>query len=87
VTPLGRFAEVGALVTAFAIAGSWLVVQLGVIAAPPDTTALDIAAGTAIGILLGQRQTTNSAGKVAVAAHHRLDAIHAPAADNTAPPA
>ena len=86
-TPLGRFSEIAALVTAFAIAGAWLLVQLGLVIVPGPTTALDIAAGTAIGILLGQRQATNGAGKIANAAHNRLDQIHAPpAAETTSEP-
>lgn len=76
-SPLGRFTELAALVTALAVAGAWLLVQLGLIGSAVNTTALDIAAGTAIGILLGQRQATNSAGQAAASAHDRLDHIEA----------
>lgn len=86
-SPLGRFSEVAALITAIALVASWLFVQLGIVAGSGDNTALTAAASLAIGVVLGQRSTTNGAAKVAGAAHKRLDAIGAPAADTlTEPP-
>lgn len=85
-SPLGKYSELAALITAIGIAAIWLAVQVGLLVPPADTTALDIAAGTAIGILLGQRSTTNGAAKIAAAAHLRLDAIHAPPAETIEQP-
>jgi hypothetical protein len=49
-----------------------------------DTAWLDTSAGLAIGVILGQRATTNGAAKIAAAAHRRLDAAGAPPADSGA---
>lgn len=79
-SPLGKYSEVAAALGACAILLVWLASLVGVLTRN-DT--LDAAAFTVIGVLLGQRQTTNGAAKVAAAAHKRLDAIHAPPAENT----
>lgn len=81
VSPLGRFSEPAALVTALGLVGAWLLVKLGLIVPMGDTGSLDAAATLAVGIILGQRSTTNGAGKIAAAAHARLDALGAPPAD------
>ena len=81
-SPLGRFSEIAALITAVALVASWLLVQLGFVVGPGDNTALTAAASLAIGVVLGQRSTTNGAAKVAAAAHKRLDAINAPPAES-----
>lgn len=83
-SPLGRFAELAALVVAISLIASWLAVELGFVTPPGDKTALVASATLAIGIVLGQRATTNGAAKIAAAAHRRLDAIHAPPADDGA---
>lgn len=77
-SPLGRYAEPAALITAMAVTFAWLLVQLGVIAPGTNPAELSAVAALAVGILLGQRATTNGAGKIAGAAHRRLDAIGAP---------
>lgn len=84
-SPLGRYSEAAALITALAVVAAWLGVQAGLImpAATPD--ALNAAATFALGVILGQRSTTNGAAKIARAANARLDAIGAPPADNGAP--
>lgn len=84
-SPLGRFAEVAALVTAIALVAGWLAVQLGLVVPPGDNAALTAAASLAIGVVLGQRATTNGAAKIAQAAHKRLDQINAPPADDGQP--
>lgn len=83
-SPLGRYSDAAAALTALGLVGAAVVAHLGLIAVP-DTVWLDTSAGLAVGVVLGQRQTTNGAGRIAQAAHRRLDQIHAPAADE--PPA
>lgn len=85
-SPLGRYSEPAALGVSLALVVVWLLVQVGVFA-PANGGALDSAAALAIGIVLGQRATTNGAAKIAAAAHKRLDAIGAPPAEDGAPPA
>ncbi len=77
-SPLGRYSETAALVTALAIVAAWLLVQIGVLPVPGDPAALNAAATFAIGLILGQRSTTNGAGRLALAAHKRLDLLQAP---------
>lgn len=79
-SPLGRFSDVAAAVTALALVAAAILAHMGVVAVA-DTAWLDTSAGLAIGVILGQRATTNGAGRIAQAAHTRLDAIHAPPAD------
>lgn len=81
-SPLGKFSEPAAVLVALALIAAWLAAQLGLVAVAGDTTALTAAATLAIGIVLGQRATTNGAAKIAAAAHKRLDAINAPPADD-----
>lgn len=76
-SPLGKYSEVAALVTALGIVAVWLLSQIGVVPNVGDGTALAQAAALAIGLLLGQRSTTNGAAKIAAAAHQRIDAIEA----------
>lgn len=85
-SPLGRFSEIAALVVAIALIAAWLGVQIGIVAGNNDNTALTAAASLAIGVVLGQRSTTNGAAKVAAAAHRRLDAINAPPSDTLTEP-
>lgn len=82
-SPLGKYSELSAVVTALALVIVWLAIQAGLIPRPDDVGALDAAAALAIGIILGQRSTTNGAAKVAAAAHSRLDRIGAPPAETT----
>lgn len=78
-SPLGKFAEVAAFVVAIGVIVAWLASVAGLF--PKDDTLTALAAG-AVGLLLGQRATTNGAAHVAVAAHKRLDKIHAPPAED-----
>jgi hypothetical protein len=81
VSPLGRYSDAVAAVTAVMLVLAALIAHLGFLPAS-DTSWLDASAGVAVGVVLGQRQTTNGAGKIAAAAHLRLDKIAAPAADD-----
>ena len=76
-SPLGRYSEAAALITALVLVFAWLLVQLGIVHTTDYPGALNSAAALAIGIILGQRSTTNGAAKVAMAAHRRLDALGA----------
>jgi len=95
-SPLGRYSEGAAAVTAIALVTAAVIVHslvaLSIVNGNADTTWLDASAGVAVGVVLGQRQTTNGAAKIAAAAHRRLDAMGAPPADDitdnvTPPPA
>lgn len=79
-SPLGRFSDLVAALTAAALVASAILAHMGVVVVA-DTAWLDTSAGLAIGVILGQRATTNGAGKIAQAAHTRLDAVHAPSAE------
>lgn len=85
-SPLGRYSEAAALVTALSVMAAWLAVQVGLLTVPHNPAALNAAATFALGLLLGQRSTTNGAGKLALAAHARLDALSAPPANDGAGP-
>lgn len=76
-SPLGRYSDIAAAITALALVAIAILAHANVVHAI-DTAWLDTAAGIAIGVILGQRQTTNGAALVAQAAHARLDAIGAP---------
>lgn len=76
ISPLGKYSEAAAAITAVAIVMAALAAHLGIL--PNTNTAwLDTTAGVAVGVILGQRQSTNGAGKIAAAAHARLDALGA----------
>lgn len=79
-SPLGKYSELGAVLTALGLVVVWLTVQVGLVTAPSDPGALNSAAALAIGIILGQRSTTNGAAKIALAAHKRMDAAGIPPA-------
>jgi len=86
-SPLGKYGELVAAIVAILLVVAWLGAEFAAaigFASPPDA-AVASAAALAIGVILGQRATTNGAAKIAAAAHKRLDAIGAPPAD--APPA
>lgn len=74
VSPLGKYSEAAAAITAIGIVGAAIAAHTGVVAVA-DTAWLDTAAGIAIGVVLGQRQSTNGAGKIAQAANSRIDSI------------
>ncbi len=80
-SPLGRYGELVASVLSAAVVIAALAAHL-VPSLVTDTAWLDSAALLVIGVVLGQRQTTNGAAKIATAANRRLDAIGAPAADS-----
>lgn len=96
-SPLGRYSELGATIVSVGVIAAWVSVHIlpafvvmlgGATPAPLDTTQLDLGGVMALGIVLGQRATTNGAAKIAAAAHARLDAIHAPSSnDGAGPPA
>lgn len=82
-SPLGRYSDAVAAIVAVLIVVSAILAHLQLVAVA-DTAWLDTSAGLAIGVILGQRATTNGAAKVAAAAHKRLDEIHAPPAETGA---
>jgi hypothetical protein len=90
-SPLGRYGEIAAAIISVGIIGAAILVHLipptllG-LTTPPETSWLDNAALIALGVVLGQRSTTNGAAKIAAAAHARLDAINAPPADTSGGP-
>lgn len=86
-SPLGRYGDIAAAIVAMAVILAAVAAHL--FARPlevTDTAFLDNAALLVLGVVLGQRSTTNGAAKIAVAAHQRLDAIHAPAANDGVDP-
>lgn len=85
-SPLGKYGEVAATIISTAVVIVWLLMHAAIVPAG-DTTAIDTAATLVLGVVLGQRATTNGAGKIAEAAHRRLDAIGAPAANDGVPDA
>lgn len=86
-SPLGRYGELAAAITAVLLVAAAVSVHvllaLGLVSIDPEaiktgvssTTWLDAAAGTAVGIVLGQRATTNGAAKIAASAHERIDRL------------
>lgn len=74
ISPLGKYSELAAAVTAISIVFAAILAHLSVIHVV-DTAWLDTAAGIAIGVVLGQRQSTNGAGKIANNAQGRIDSI------------
>lgn len=76
-SPLGKYSDITATIVSILVIAAWLLAHTGVLM-PTSTDALDTAATLIIGVVIGQRATTNGAGKIAQAAHTRLDAIHAP---------
>ena len=83
-SPLGRYSDITAAIVAGLLVLAAVVAHLGLVVVT-DTAWLDTSAGLVVGVILGQRATTNGAGKVALAAHARLDAIGAPANASTEP--
>lgn len=86
ISPLGRYSEVSAAIAAVVLVVSAVLAHLGLVHVT-DFAWLDASAGIAIGVVLGQRATTNGAGKLALAAHARLDALNAPPANDGVGPA
>lgn len=88
-SPLGKYSDVAATIVVVFVVLAWLAIHGAIAAAalightigtPPDTTQLDLAATLVLGVVLGQRATTNGATQVAQSANPRLDAIGAPSA-------
>lgn len=73
-SPLGRYSEIAAAVTAILIVVATIAAHLGLVAVA-NTAWLDTTAGIAIGVVLGQRATTNGAGKIAAVANARIDEL------------
>jgi hypothetical protein len=85
ISPLGRYSDLTAAIVAVTLVLAAIAAHLGLVQVT-DYAWLDTAAGLAVGVVLGQRASTNGAGKLALAAHARLDALHAPPAnDGTGP--
>jgi hypothetical protein len=82
-SPLGKYGDVVAAFASGAVIVAWLVAHM-LPGLGADASALDTSAIFVLGVILGQRTTTNGAAKVAQAAHQRLDAIHAPPTGNGA---
>lgn len=88
-SPLGKYGDIVAAIASAAVITAWLLAHL-LPTIVTDTSTLDSAATFVLGVILGQRATTNGAAKIAAAAHMRLDAMGAPAAaapGATPPPA
>lgn len=81
-SPLGRYGDIVAAIAAGAVIAAWLVAHL-LPTLIPDTVVLDNAATFVLGVILGQRATTNGAAKIAQAAHRRLDSIGAPSTNGS----
>lgn len=88
-SPLGKYSDVAAAVVGIGVVLVWLAIHGGIILAQlaghtassaVDTSQVDLAATLVLGVILGQRATTNGAAKVAQSANVRLDAIGAPTA-------
>lgn len=88
-SPLGKYSDAAATIVGVGTVLAWLGVHLFLIVAqslggadvPPGTTSqLDLAGIAALGLILGQRATTNGAAAIAAATNLRLDAIGAPSA-------
>lgn len=88
-SPLGRYSEASATLIAILVVGAWIAIHVfiiivqslgGVIPPGVETSQLDLAGTLALGIVLGQRATTNGASHIANLANVRLDAIGAPSA-------
>lgn len=73
-SPLGKYSDIVAAIVAVMLVLAALAAHTGV-ASVADSAWLDTSAGLAIGVVLGQRVTTNGAAKVAQAAHDRLDVL------------
>jgi hypothetical protein len=78
-TPLGKYTELIASIISLAIIGVTLAAYLIYPNNVPGL--LSDAFWVCLGVIFGARAATNGAGKMAAAAHMRLDAIGAPAAD------
>jgi hypothetical protein len=89
-SPLGRYSDLAAALVAVLLVVAAVSVHLAIAllnaTAHPlgvvDTAWLDTSAGLAVGVVLGQRATTNGAARIADAANQRLDKIGAPPAAN-----
>lgn len=82
-SPLGKYGEiVAALISAMVVFAALAAHLFPALAGPSGTAWLDNAALLVLGVVLGQRATTNGAAKIAEAAHKRLDQINAPPAND-----
>lgn len=79
-SPLGKYGDIVAAIASGAVIAAWLLAHL-LPSLITDTAVLDSSATFVLGVILGQRATTNGAAKIARAANRRLDAINAPPAD------
>ena len=76
-SPLGRYSDLVAAIVSVVLVLAAILAHVNLFGAI-DTAWLDTSAGLAVGVILGQRATTNGAAKIATAAHVRLDAMGAP---------
>jgi succinate-acetate transporter protein len=79
ISPLGRYSDVTAAFAAVILVMAAVLAHLAIVHVS-DYAWLDTVAGLAIGVVLGQRASTNGAARLASAANTRLDSIGAPAA-------
>lgn len=88
-SPLGRYSETAATVAAVTVIVAWVGIHLLIavlqafgtgVPGNVETSQIDLAGTLALGIVLGQRATTNGASHIANSANARLDAIGAPSA-------
>lgn len=88
-SPLGKYSDLGASIVSILVIGAWIAVHVLIVVVqslggtvPPgvDTAELDLGGTLALGVILGQRATTNGASHIANLANARLDAIGAPSA-------
>lgn len=86
-SPLGRYSDLAATIVGVGTVVTWLGVHALLIVAailgaptiaPGATEQLDLAGVAALGLILGQRVTTNGAAALAAAQGLRLDAMGAP---------
>lgn len=89
-SPLGRYSDVAATIVGVGTVLVWLGVHTLILVLivlgrpePPPTAyqAVDYAGLLGLGIVLGQRATTNGASQIASATNLRLDAIGAPSTE------
>jgi hypothetical protein len=87
-SPLGKYSDIAATLVGIGVVAAWITVHVILILATSfghtgssaDTSQIDLAATLVLGVVLGQRATTNGASIVARSANLRLDAIGAPTA-------
>jgi len=75
-SPLGKYSQIVAVIVSLAIVLAWLANTLLIHA--PNVAALDTAFTLTLGAIFGSFATVNGLKAPVMAAHARLDAMHAP---------